>query len=95
MIRHIITWAKDEQNRLNPHNGLCLNSIHDRAFDKGFITVTADCKIQISKILANNKEDDAVSNLFIKFENQSIILAGKFSPSKEILEYHHQNIFIK
>ena len=34
---HIIPWSKDEKNRLNPENGLCLNSIHDKAFDKGFI----------------------------------------------------------
>ena len=36
---HIVPWAKDEKNRLNPHNGLCLNSIHDKAFDKGFISI--------------------------------------------------------
>jgi putative restriction endonuclease len=32
---HIIPWSKDEKNRLNPMNGLCLNALHDRAFDKG------------------------------------------------------------
>ena len=33
---HIIPWSKDEANRMNPRNGLCLNAIHDRAFDRGF-----------------------------------------------------------
>ncbi len=28
---HVIPWSKDEKNRLNPRNGLCLNAMHDRA----------------------------------------------------------------
>lgn len=92
---HIIPWAKDDKNRLNPHNGLCLNSIHDKAFDKGFITVTADYKIKVSKYLNDYKKENAVADLFLKYENQSIILPDKFSPSKESLEYHHKNIFKK
>ena len=33
---HIIPWSKNKQERLNPRNGICLNNIHDKAFDKGF-----------------------------------------------------------
>ena len=33
---HIKPWAKDTLNRVNPRNGLCLNVLHDRAFDRGF-----------------------------------------------------------
>lgn len=92
---HIVPWAKDEKNRLNPHNGLCLNSIHDKAFDGGFITVTTDYKIKVSKFFNEFKKDNAVSDFFLKYENQSIILPDKFLPSKKFLEYHHQNIFKK
>ena len=92
---HIIPWAKDDKNRLNPNNGLCLNSIHDKAFDKGFITVTADFKIKVSKYLIDYKKENAVADLFLKFENKSIILPDKFTPSREFLEYHHKNIFKK
>src|SRR3989338_7210594 len=49
---HIFPWSKDEKNRLNPENGLCLNSFHDKAFDKGLITIDADYKIKISKSVA-------------------------------------------
>jgi putative restriction endonuclease len=92
---HIIPWSKDEKNRLNPHNGLCLNSIHDKAFDSGFITVTTDYKIKVSKYFNDYKKEKAVSDFFLKYENQTIILPDKFLPSKEFLEYHHQNIFKK
>lgn len=44
---HIKPWAKDQNNRLNPHNGICLNSIHDKAFDRGLITIDKDYNIVI------------------------------------------------
>lgn len=92
---HIIPWKADDKNRLNPHNGLCLNSIHDKAFDRGFITITADFKILISKYFEDFINEDAVQDFFTKFNNKSIILPDKFLPSKEFLDYHYQNIFKK
>lgn len=92
---HIIPWKKDEKNRLNPHNGLCLNSIHDKAFDKGFITITPDFKIKLSDYFKDFSKENAVTDLFLKYENQSIILPNKFFPSKEFLDYHYHNIFRK
>ncbi len=92
---HIKPWSKDKNNRTNPHNGLCLNSIHDRAFDKGFISITADYKIQISNFFNEYSNDIAVKDLFTKFQNQSIILPDKFLPSKEFLDWHFNNVFKK
>jgi len=91
---HIVPWAKDEKNRLNPHNGLCLNAIHDKAFDKGLLTITTDYKIKISKYLSNYKES-VMGEFFLKYENQMIALPDKFLPHHDFLEYHHQNIFKK
>ena len=31
---HIMPWSMAAKNRLNPRNGLCLNALHDKAFDK-------------------------------------------------------------
>jgi len=45
---HIIPWARDDKNRMNPANGLCLNALHDKAFDKGLITITPDFVVRIS-----------------------------------------------
>ncbi len=91
---HIKPWAKDEKNRINPHNGLCLNSIHDKAFDKGFITITTDYKVLISSCLIKNKEK-IVDDFFLKYNKQKIILPDRFLPSKDFLDYHYQNIFKK
>ena len=92
---HIVPWKSDEKNRLNPHNGLCLNSIHDRAFDRGFITITPDFKVMISKYFNDYSNENAVKEFFSKYNNQSIILPDRFLPSKEFLDFHYQTIFRK
>lgn len=92
---HIIPWAKNEIERLNPRNGLCLNSIHDKAFDKGFITLTPDYRIKLSQEILKRKKDISIQNLFLKYDNQVIILPDRYLPNPEFLEWHNQNIFIR
>jgi putative restriction endonuclease len=90
---HIIPWAKDTKNRLNPRNGLCLNSIHDKAFDKGLITITPDLKIKISKTIREFQKSEVISNYFLQYENKTIATPEKFLPSAEFLNFHNQEIF--
>ena len=92
---HIMPWSKDLENRTNPHNGLCLNSIHDKAFDRGFITVTPNYKILISNFFDDYSNDLAVKDFFKKYQNQSINLPDRFLPSKDFLDFHYNEIFIK
>ena len=92
---HIIPWKADEKNRLNPQNGLCLNSIHDKAFDKGFITITNDYKVKVSKFFDEFRNESIINEFFTKYSNQSIVLPEKFLPKKEFLEYHQEIIFKK
>lgn len=91
---HIVPWSVDKKNRINPHNGLCLNSIHDKAFDKGFITITPDFKIIVSKYFNDYSNEKAINEFFLKYDNQNITKPERFLPSKEFLDYHHKNIFI-
>ena len=48
---HIVPWSEDNENRLNLRNGLCLNALHDRAFNAGLITVTPHFIVRVSKVL--------------------------------------------
>ena len=92
---HIKPWSKDKENRTNPHNGLCLNSIHDKAFDKGFITITPDYNVKISGFFKEYSNDKSAYDFFIKYNNQNIVKPARFLPNKDFLDYHYQNIFIK
>ncbi|RUA37257.1 MAG: HNH endonuclease [Bacteroidetes bacterium] len=92
---HIIPWSINSENRLNPRNGLCLNSIHDRAFDRGFITITPEFKIKVSNVFEDFENEKAVHDFFLRFDNQKINLPDKFLPKKEFLDYHYHKIFKK
>lgn len=92
---HIIPWKSDKKNRLNPRNGLCLNSLHDKAFDKGFITITPDFKVLVSDDIVNYSSEKVVADFFIKYNKQSIFLPDRFYPSIDFLDYHYNNIFRK
>jgi len=89
---HIIPWSKNEDHRVNPTNGLCLNSLHDKAFDSGLMTVTPDYKVKISDVLLKQKGED--TEYFALFENRPITLPQKFLPNRDFLEWHNQNVFM-
>lgn len=91
---HIKPWKDDFENRTNPQNGLCLNALHDKAFDKGFITVTTDYKIKTSKYF-DEFDTQINKEFFVKYEGFAITLPEKFLPKKEFLEYHYEEVFRK
>jgi putative restriction endonuclease len=82
---HIVPWAQDKKNRLNPMNGLCLNALHDRAFDKGLITIDDNYKIIVS-----NK---VIHELIVKYDGSLITLPSRFRPDKNFIKFHRNNIF--
>jgi predicted restriction endonuclease len=90
---HIIPWAESRENRLNPSNGLCLSAIHDKAFDKGFLTITPDYIILISKRLKEISWDSQQMKLLVSSDKMKILLPQKFFPNKDFLEWHNRNIF--
>lgn len=90
---HIVPWGLDDSNRTNPQNGLCLNALHDRAFDKGLITITPDFKVQVSPGIAESVNKELVTNYFLKYDRQQIALPEKFYPRDDFLEYHNREIF--
>ena len=46
---HIVPWTVDVRNRTNPRNGLCLNAIHDRAFDCGLLRLRPICALKFRR----------------------------------------------
>ena len=92
---HIKPWSIDEVNRTNPQNGICLNALHDRAFDKGLITILPDYTILISKHLDEIKNDEIRNKFFTDYNKKSIIRPHKFLPETEFLDFHYEHIFRK
>lgn len=77
-------------------NGLCLNSLHDKAFDCGLIAISPDdYSLMISPALKSKSISPAIESNFIAYEHKQINLPDKFLPSKKFLEYHYNKIFKK
>jgi putative restriction endonuclease len=85
---HIVPWSQEKQNRLNPHNGLCLSALHDRAFDQGLLTVLPDYTVRVSKQLHNAKNKSALTELLLSCDGQKIQLPERFAPSVIFLGWH-------
>ena len=45
---HILPWAEAPAQRMWPTNGICLNALHDRAFDRHLITFDDEWRLVIS-----------------------------------------------
>jgi putative restriction endonuclease len=88
---HIIPWSKDENNRTNPRNGLCLNCLHDKAFDVGLITISSDFSIIVSPQIKKHANEQV--RLITAYEGKTIALPKRFLPDQELLDYHRNNIF--
>lgn len=85
---HILPWSKFENERLNPRNGILLNALHDRAFDKGLITFGDGLELITSKSLELND----MARPF--FDKRKLELPEKFGPDPAFLAYHRENIFL-
>ena len=81
---HIKPWKKsDESEKTNPCNGLCLNALHDKAFDKGFMTINADnYTVIISNRITDIYNGETVSKFFDYYNGKQMILPEKFAPKK-------------
>lgn len=94
---HIKPWKRSDAKteRANPSNGLCLNAFHDKAFDKGFITLDSQYRVIISKYLIDAEMDDDTKKWILGYENKPIILPDRFEPGKKFIEYHNDKVFLR
>ncbi len=91
---HIIPWKDKNETRLDPRNGLCLNSFHDKAFDRGFISISNNFEIIVSESITQKYSQTTTLDWFKLFDKKRMIMPDKFVPLQEYLEYHRKNIFI-
>jgi len=90
---HIIPWSKNTEKRADPRNGICLCTFHDRAFDRGLITVDEDFQIVISNRVRKIKTSPLHDIGFIKLHGSKILFPERFIPDIDALRYHRDTIF--
>jgi len=90
---HILPWATNEKERLNPANGICLSMLWDKAFDKGLIGIKPDYTIIFSERIRSCSAKDFSKDYFAAIEGRKLNLPSKYLPSQDFLEWHRNNIF--
>lgn len=93
---HIKPWSDSsvENERVSPANGLCLAALHDKAFDRGLITLDNDLRVVVSRSLRDAVTHDVFYDQFGRYEGRQITLPRHFIPSREFVEYHNQHVFL-
>lgn len=90
---HVVPWSINKEARVNPRNGLCLNALHDRAFDRGLMTLTVDFRVKLSPRLGTRGKCQA-SEWLAEFHGKPIALPERFPPDQTFLQWHRENIFL-
>lgn len=90
---HIVPWAADASNRVNPRNGICLNALHDAAFDRGLITFDKLFRLKASRRLSEHFCHRGVAENFQALVGQSLQMPEKNLPHPDLLQRHRDEVF--
>ena len=73
-------------------NGLCLCTFHHKAFDRGAITLTDDCRVLVSQHVRGSH---GLEEWLLRFAGTPISspLFGEPAPSAQNLGWHRQEVF--
>lgn len=89
---HIVPWSEDAALRLNPHNGLLLSAIHDRAFENGDLAIDDDYRVVVATPLRRS-DNDFIQQALARFHGQHLRLPQRFAPDPALLRRHREARF--
>ncbi len=92
---HIIPWSQSESRRADPRNGLCLNVLHDRAFDRGLLTFDEDFRAVVSAQMQEDAKLGHLTSQLKAIEGKKLTMPDRFGPSPEAMMYHRDHVFCK
>lgn len=87
---HIIRWADDKENRMNPENGLCLSGTYDLAFDQHLISFDENYRMIVGNEISEHFTNTVTRDYFKKFIGKKIAMPSKFLPSQDFLQVHRE-----
>jgi putative restriction endonuclease len=89
---HIKPWAKsNDEEKLNPKNGLLFTPTFDRMFNNGFITFKDDTKLIISPLVSNTTA--RLLGIQSNMELPIPLLGNSHRGRREFMEYHRNFVY--
>lgn len=90
---HVIPWAENVKERLNPENGICLSSLYDKAFDMGLISFADDTRVMLSSKLKKNVGKEYYDKYFAQIEGKILVMPRKYHVNPAFLEWHRDCVY--
>ena len=89
---HIKPFSKSGPHRVN--NGLLLRADLHRLFDRGYMTVTKDARIEVSRRV--KEEYDNGDEYYALHGNRLVVMptSGVDRPASDFIEWHNERVFI-
>ena len=90
---HIIPWKINTERRADPRNGIALNVLYDRAFDRGLITFDESLRLVVSRRLHTEDPPILQRQSLLELAGKALRLPSHFAPDAVALAYHREHIF--
>jgi hypothetical protein len=91
---HIIPWGESVERRADPRNGLCLNALFDRAFDRGLLTIDERYHVVVSAELRRHAESAELDCSLAHAHGRVLHMPVRFAPDPAALAFHREHIFV-
>lgn len=90
---HVIPWSESVERRADPRNGLCLNALLDRAFDRGLFSLDDNLRVIVSRRLIDNVAEANLKCSLDQIEGISLSMPSRFLPDPEAIRFHRTKVF--
>lgn len=87
---HIIPWSEDVSRRADPTNGIALNALYDKAFDRHLISFDEDFRLVLSPRIGESTKDVMIQEYFLYFEGRVLNMPHRFLPNVDALRDHRE-----
>lgn len=91
---HIIPWNQSVERRADPRNGICLNVLFDRAFDRGLITFDEKHQVVVAKRIVKACASLELKCSLLEAEGRAIEKPTRFPPDPIAIAHHREHIFV-
>lgn len=93
---HILPWSGYENERLSVRNGICLNRLHDAAFDQGLIAFDDQMCLLLSARLHQSMPNASIAESFAVYERKALIIpTDGIHPDPAFLANHRKKFGFK
>ncbi|MCG3178253.1 MAG: hypothetical protein BIFFINMI_00579 [Phycisphaerae bacterium] len=90
---HIIPWNADVLRRADPRNGLALNALYDRAFDRGLISFDESLRVIVSRRLDVSNPPLFHRRALLEIAGHELRQPSRFAPDPTAMAYHREHVF--